>query len=64
MIMVVGAAAGIVLYNLAPFLLRFHSAKWVFLFPMGGILLFLFFYLPVLFILVETWRGFKVHQES
>jgi hypothetical protein len=58
-LLIAGGALSVILYNAAPFLVRFHSPDWVFLFTVGGIGLFLFFFLPAALVLYETWWGLK-----
>lgn len=53
-IMVVGGASSIMIYNIAPYMLRFVSPHWVFLFTIGGVGLFVFYFLPAFFVLKET----------
>ncbi|HCU25662.1 MAG TPA: hypothetical protein DF383_11660 [Deltaproteobacteria bacterium] len=54
-----GGALSILLYNAAPFLVRYKSPHYVTLFTVGGIGLFFFFFLPAFLILYETWWGFS-----
>src|SRR5215470_3569942 len=54
---ILGGALSILLYNMAPFLVRYESPKFVGLFSVGGIGLFLFFLIPASLILYETWFG-------
>lgn len=56
--MILGGALSILLYNAAPYLVRFVAPSWVGLFTLGGVGLFLFFLGPVFFILYELWFGF------
>lgn len=58
-IFVLGGGASILLYNAAPFLVRYQSAQWVWLFTVGGIGLFFFYFVPALLICYETWIGFS-----
>jgi hypothetical protein len=60
---VVGGALSILLYNAAPYLLRYLFPRSVFLFPAGGTGLFLFFFWPAGAILYETWFGFPPKEE-
>lgn len=64
MIMIFGGALAIVAYNAAPFMVRYVSPDWLFLFPLGGISLFFFFFSPALLVLVETWWGPKWNLEA
>jgi hypothetical protein len=57
--LVAGGAFSILIYNMAPFLLRYVSPKAVSLFSVGGIGLFFFFLFPAVLILYETWVGFS-----
>ena len=52
-------ALTILLYNGAPYLVRYRSPDWVLLFPLAGIGLFIFFFWPAGMVLYETWFGFK-----
>ena len=63
-LLIAGGAFSVLAYNAAPFLVRFHSADWVFLFTVGGIGLFLFFFLPAALVLYETWWGLKESAEG
>jgi len=54
-----GGFLSILTYNTAPYVVRYYSAHSAFLFTVGGIGLFLFFFWPAGAILYETWRGFK-----
>jgi len=54
---IVGGALSILVYNAAPFMLRFVSPKWVLLFSVGGIGLFVFFLSPTILVLYDTWFG-------
>jgi hypothetical protein len=54
-----GGALAILLYNGAPFFVRYLSASYVWLFTIGGVGLFIFYYLPALLILWEIWFGFR-----
>lgn len=56
-LIVFGGALSILIYNAAPYLVRFVSADYVFLFTVGGIGLFLFFLGPSGIILREIWTG-------
>jgi len=58
-LLIAGGALSVLIYNAAPFLVRFHSPDWVFLFTVGGGGLFLFFFLPAALVLYETWWGLK-----
>ncbi len=60
--MVLGGSASILLYNLAPYLVRYVSLKSVSVFTVGGIGLFLFYFLPAFFILFEIWFGKKEEE--
>lgn len=55
---VLGGSISILLYNSAPFLLRYGSPKAVWLFSIGGTGLFVFFFIPAIAILYETWVGY------
>jgi len=54
---VLGGALSILVYNAAPFLVRYQSGQWVGLFVIGGLGLFCFYLLPAGAILWETWLG-------
>ena len=56
---ITGGALSILLYNAAPFLVRYHSARWVGLFTVGGVGLFFFYLIPTFFLLAALWRGEK-----
>jgi hypothetical protein len=55
---ILGGALSIVVYNAAPFLLRYGSPHAVGLFTVGGIGLFLFYFAPAAVLFGETWFGF------
>ncbi len=63
-IFIAGGSLSILLYNAAPFLLRYYSEKSVSLFTIGGIGLFFFYLIPTLVILYETWFGLPGHAPS
>jgi len=54
---ILGGCLSSLAYNAAPFLVRFVSEKWVFLFSVGGIGLFVFFLTPTFLVLYDTWVG-------
>lgn len=56
---IAGGTASILIYNAAPFLVRYLSPQWVVCFTIGGVGLFFFYLLPAGLILNETWRGIK-----
>jgi hypothetical protein len=56
-IFVFGGALSILLYNLAPFAVRYGAPKFVWLFSIGGSGLFLFYFIPAILIFYETWWG-------
>jgi hypothetical protein len=56
---ILGGTASILIYNAAPFLVRYHSAQWVWLFTLGGVGLFFFYLIPSSLVLSETWWGLK-----
>ena len=56
---ILGGTLSILIYNAAPFLLRYYSVRSATLFTVGGIGLFLFYFLPAGLILYETWIGFS-----
>jgi hypothetical protein len=57
--LIAGGALSILIYNAAPFLVRYASERWVSLFTVGGIGLFVFFLVPTALALYETWLGFS-----
>ncbi|MFO1518326.1 MAG: hypothetical protein U1F57_01465 [bacterium] len=57
--MILGGTFSVLIYNAAPYLVRYMWPKAVLLFTVGGTGLFLFFFWPTLLILYETWIGFK-----
>lgn len=59
MTFIFGGGISILVYNAAPFLVRYHSPKWVSIFSIGGVGLFLFYCLPALIILWEIWIGLR-----
>ena len=61
-LLIAGGALSILLYNSAPFLVRYESSSSVYLFTIGGIGLFLFFLVPAGFILKETWLGTRANN--
>jgi hypothetical protein len=63
-IIIIGGALSILLYNTAPYLLRYVSPRAAFLFTVGGVGLFLFFLWPAGAILCETWWGFSPKDET
>lgn len=63
-LLIAGGSLSVILYNAAPFLVRFHSPDWVSLFSVGGVGLFLFFFLPAALVLYETWWGLKGRATS
>ncbi|HEX5034243.1 MAG TPA: hypothetical protein VFW62_07170 [bacterium] len=63
-LLIAGGALSVLFYNAAPFLVRFHSPDWVFLFTVGGVGLFLFFFLPAALVLYEIWWGLKDRATS
>jgi hypothetical protein len=63
-LLIVGGALSVLIYNAAPFLVRFRSPDWVPLFTVGGVGLFLFFFLPAALLLYETWWGLKSRATS
>jgi len=63
-ILIAGGALSVLMYNSAPFLLRYVSQKWVALFTVGGLGLFIFFFLPACLVLYETWFGFSTPHDS
>lgn len=63
-LLVAGGALSVLIYNAAPFLVRYESKDWVFLFSVGGVGLFLFFFLPAALVLYETWWGLKDRAKS
>ncbi len=63
-ILILGGGFSILIYNSAPFLLRYHSPRWVSLFTVGGIGLFLFYLIPASLILYETWVGFSPRHDK
>ena len=54
-----GGTLSILIYNSAPYLVRYVFPETVSLFTVGGIGLYLFFFWPMGAILYETWFGFK-----
>jgi len=56
---ILGGTLSILIYNAAPFLVRYHSPQWVPLFSVGGVGLFFFYFLPAFLILYEAWIGFR-----
>ena len=62
--LVSGGVLSILLYNAAPYLLRYYSSHTAFLFSVGGIGLYFFFFWPVCLILYESWIGFLPREES
>ncbi len=54
---IAGGALSILIYNAAPFLLRYGSPHAAWLFTVGGIGLFHFFLIPAFWVLWETWLG-------
>lgn len=54
---VIGGAVSVLLYNGAPFMVRYVSAQWVTLFTWGGVGLFVFYVIPALLALWEVWFG-------
>jgi hypothetical protein len=56
---ILGGTLSILTYNGAPFLVRYHSPQWVWLFTAGGIGLFFFYLVPAGAILYEAWFGFQ-----
>jgi len=63
-LMILGGTLSILAYNAAPFLVRYQSPHYVGLFTVGGVGLFLFFFLPAGLVLYETWLGFSVPRDS
>ncbi|MCC6272162.1 MAG: hypothetical protein IT572_01735 [Deltaproteobacteria bacterium] len=57
--LVAGGALSILIYNAAPFLLRYYSPHAASLFTVGGLGLFVFYFAPAGLILYETWIGFQ-----
>lgn len=55
--LIAGGALSILVYNGAPFALRYGSPKAAVLFTVGGIGLFAFYLAAVALILAETWLG-------
>ncbi len=63
-VFVAGGSLSILLYNAAPFLLRYYSLKAVNLFTVGGIGLFVFYFIPAGLVCYETWFGLPGDAES
>lgn len=59
-----GGFLSIGLYNAAPYLLRYYFPDSAFLFTVGGVGLFLFFFWPAFTVLFETWIGFSPKQDT
>ena len=59
-----GGALSILLYNAAPFMLRYYSPHFASLFTVGGMGLFFFYFVPAGAILYETWIGFQTSATS
>ena len=57
--MIVGGVVSILIYNAAPYLVRYFFPQTVVFFTLGGIGLFFFFLWPTFLVLYETWFGFK-----
>ena len=55
----VGGTLSILIYNSAPYVVRYLNPHSAFLFTVGGVGLFFFYFWPAGAILFETWRGFK-----
>ncbi|MBL7685930.1 MAG: hypothetical protein JNK65_07860 [Deltaproteobacteria bacterium] len=56
-IIISGGLLSMLIYNAAPYLLRYQSPKYVHAFTVGGIGLFLFFFIPVLLIYLELFKS-------
>jgi len=56
-IFIAGGCLSVLIYNAAPFLLRYYSERSVIFFTLGGVGLFVFYLVPTIFILYETWFG-------
>lgn len=57
--MIAGGMLSILIYNAAPFLLRYYSPNSATLFTIGGVGMFVFYFVPAGVILYETWIGFS-----
>ena len=54
-----GGTFAILIYNAAPYLVRFVAPHWVIAFTIGGIGLFVFSFVPISLIFYEMLLGFK-----
>jgi hypothetical protein len=63
-LMVLGGTISIVIYNAAPFLLRYFTPRAAWLFTVGGVGLFVFFLVPAGIVLYDLWFGCESCQES
>jgi hypothetical protein len=59
---ILGGTISILIYNTAPYLVRYVFPKTVVFFTVGGIGLFTFFLWPAGLVLYETWVGFKTKE--
>ncbi len=55
--LVLGGGFAILIYNVAPFAVRYISPKFVWLFTIGGAGLFLFYFIPAILVFYEVWWG-------
>lgn len=53
---IAGGALSILIYNAAPYLVRYASPRWVFAFSVGGVGLFLFYLLPAALLAKAMWK--------
>lgn len=55
-LIILGGSLSILIYNAAPYLVRFASPHYVFTFTIGGVGLFLFFFLGIGIIFTNLWK--------
>ncbi len=52
---ILGGVFSILIYNMAPYAVRYFSSHSVFLFTVGGVGLFIFYFFPMFLVLHELW---------
>jgi len=57
--LVLAGGLSILIYNIAPYVLRYETEKGAYLFTIGGVGLFVFFFCPALLICYEILIGLK-----
>lgn len=63
-LLMLGGVFSILIYNGAPFVLRYVTSKGAFFFTVGGVGLYLFYLIPAFLLLYETWLGFNRARDN